>query len=378
MLKKIVLTGGPCAGKTTALNYLYEKLSDYGYSVVVVPEIPTFIMNAGLNPRKATPNFDYSAFQRLMLETQVLFEDRIFAEASRIKGGEKQVMIFDRGCMDYRAYVSPEEFTATLSKNGWNIVDLRDRRYDAVIHLVTAADGQQGFYNLNNPARQETPEEAVKSDIRTRDAWVGHPHLRIIDNSTDFEGKMKRLLNVVRGILGIPVALEIERKFVINSPLHLGKIPSHCQAVEIEQAYLDSNASQHVRIRSRSQKGEGVAYYETVKINTGVMGSRIETERQISKEAYTDKMKYRDKDTDVIRKTRVCFLYKNQYFELDFFTEPERLRGLMFLEIELTEENELVEIPEWIGKVEEVTDNPKYHNSFLAMRPDSWRPQLLI
>ena len=372
MLKKIVLTGGPCAGKTTALNYLSEKLSDYGYSVIVVPEIPTFVINSGLHPPKT--NSAYFAFQKLMLEAQVLFEDKVFIPAAQIKGGENQVIIFDRGCLDYRAYTSEEEFARILRDNIWNVVDLRDKRYDAVIHLVTAADGQPGFYNYNNSARRETPEGAVKADLRTRKAWLGHPHLRVIDNSTDFEGKMKRLLNIVRGILGIPTALEIERKFIINSPLHLGNIPCPCQTVEIEQAYIGSDVTDLVRIRCRSQKGQGAVYYETKKLNIGSDVTRVETEKQITKEMYDEKMKYRDQDTDVIRKTRTCFLYNNQYFELDFFVEPERLQGLMLLEIELTEENEVVAIPEWLGDVEDVTSDRRYKNSFLARKPDSLRP----
>jgi CYTH domain-containing protein/predicted ATPase len=375
MLKKIVLTGGPCAGKTTALNYLYEKLSDYGYSVIIVPEIPTFVINSGLHPPKT--DLDYFAFQKLMLEAQVLLEDKVFVPAAKIKGGEKQVIIFDRGCMDYRAYMSQKEFEKVLQENRWGIVDLRDKRYDAVIHLVTAADGQSAFYNYNNSARRETPEEAVKADARTRAAWLGHPHLRVIDNSTDFEGKMRRLLNIIRGILGIPVALEMEKKFIINSPLHLGNIPCPCQVIEIEQAYIGSDITNLVRIRCRSQKDQGAVYYETKKLNTGSDVTRVETERQITKEMYDEKMKYRDPDTDVIRKTRICFLYKNQYFELDFFMEPERLRGLMLLEIELTNENESVEIPKWLGEVEDVTLNLKYKNDILARKPNTLLPRPL-
>lgn len=376
MPKKIVLTGGPCAGKTTALNYLYEKLSDYGFSVIIVPETATFMINAGLDPRKAVPGkpFDHFAFQKLLLEAQVALEDKIFIPAAEIKGGDKQVIIFDRGCMDCRAYMAKEEFEQVLKDNLWSVVDLRDKRYDAVIHLVTAANGKMEYYNYSNTARLEKPNEAMESDLRIQNAWLGHPHLRVIDNSTDFREKMKRVLNAVRRILGIPMALEIERKFVVHSLLCLDKIPCPYQEIEIEQVYLDCTKTDSVRIRCRSQKGQGAVHYQTKKINLGSGSTRIETEEQITYETYYDKIRYCDLDMDKICKTRICFLHNNQYFELDVFNEPERLQGLMLLEIELTEENESVEIPKWLGEVEDVTLSIKYRNEILAKKPETLRP----
>ena len=42
--KEIVLTGGPCSGKTTAHAYLREKLMDFGWRVFFVPESATMII----------------------------------------------------------------------------------------------------------------------------------------------------------------------------------------------------------------------------------------------------------------------------------------------------------------------------------------------
>lgn len=57
------------------------------------------------------------------------------------------------------------------------------QRYDAVVHMVTAADGAKSFYTLeNNGTRTETVEQAIEMDRRTLDCWIGHEHLYIIDN----------------------------------------------------------------------------------------------------------------------------------------------------------------------------------------------------
>lgn len=78
-----------------------------------------------------------------------------FCELADITG-EPTVILCDRGVMDGKAYMKPEGWQVLLDENGFNIVNLRDKRYDAVIHLVTAADGADEYYQLeNNTARYE-------------------------------------------------------------------------------------------------------------------------------------------------------------------------------------------------------------------------------
>jgi primase-polymerase (primpol)-like protein len=61
---------------------------------------------------------------------------------------------------------------------------LRYNRYDAVMHMVTAADGAEEFYaNLSNEARYESVEEAVEKDKKLREAYMGHKRWVMIDNN---------------------------------------------------------------------------------------------------------------------------------------------------------------------------------------------------
>ena len=89
--------------------------------------------------------------------------------------GQPVVILIDRGLMDGAAYVSKENWQALMDDMGSNTVMLRDARYDAVIHMVTAADGAEQFYaNLNNQARYESAEEAREKDLKIREAYLGH------------------------------------------------------------------------------------------------------------------------------------------------------------------------------------------------------------
>ena len=54
---------------------------------------------------------------------------------------EPSIVLMDRGLMDSLGYVGQEVWERILDKTGWSNIELRDNRYDAVIHLVTAADG---------------------------------------------------------------------------------------------------------------------------------------------------------------------------------------------------------------------------------------------
>lgn len=89
--------------------------------------------------------------------------------------------------MDGSAYVSQDQWQAVLDEMGWNPINLRDKRYDAVLHMVTAADGAADFYNKSNEARYEDVNQAINIDRKLQNAYLGHNKHFIIDNkNVDF------------------------------------------------------------------------------------------------------------------------------------------------------------------------------------------------
>lgn len=355
---RIVITGGPCAGKTTAMSWIQNAFTEKGYSVLFVPETATELITGGLAPWTCSSNIDY---QRCQMQLQIE-KEKVFLLGAERMPSDKILIVCDRGLLDNKAYMTEPEFQALTRDMGLSEVEMRDQ-YDAVFHLATAAKGAEEFYTLaNNSARTETPEQARELDDRLIHAWTGHPHLRIIDNATDFDRKMLRLIREISLFIGEPEPLEIERKFLIRYPdiKKLEKMPN-CKKIEIMQTYLRSVGEEEVRLRQRGT-GNNFIYYKTVKRKISGM-KRVEIQERLSKERYLELMMLADPDYRPIRKTRYCLTYENQSFDIDIYPF---WKDQATAEIELASEDQPVVLPEFLEIIREVTDDESYKNRSLA------------
>ena len=275
---------------------------------------------------------------------------------------QKTIIVCDRGALDNKAYMTDEEFNALLKEVNTSEVELRDN-YGAVFHLVTAAKGAVEFYTTaNNSARTETPEQAIDMDDKTIAAWTGHPHLRIIDNSTDFDEKIRRLIVEITSYLGEPEPFEIERKFLIEYPdVEWLKSLPNCQQVEIIQTYLRSDTDDEIRVRQRGLNGN-FTYTKTIKRKVSDI-KRVEIEKRLTKDEYLSLLMQADTTRHQIRKTRYCVSYDNCYLELDVYPF---WNDKAILEIELAHEDDPISIPDNIKIIKEVTNDDSYKNASLA------------
>ncbi|MBQ7761652.1 MAG: AAA family ATPase [Clostridia bacterium] len=357
-ISKIVITGGPCAGKSTAMSWIQNAFTQLGYTVLFVPETATELITGGVAPWTCGTNLDYQKCQlRLQIE-----KERVFEQACGTMRAEKALIVCDRGTLDNKAYMTEDEFSQAISDINSTEVELRDS-YDAVFHLTSAAKGAVEFYTTaNNSARTETVEEASLLDDKLISAWTGHPHLRVIDNSTTFDNKMKRLIKEISTFLGEPEPFEIERKYLIEYP-DISWLESNpaCQRIEIIQTYLKSTTGDEVRVRQRGINGSYI-YFQTIKKRVSDL-KRVEIERRLSQSEYLRLLMDADTTKRQIRKTRYCLTYENQYFEIDvypFWTDKA------IVEIELSDENTTITFPEQIKIIKEVTDDEAYKNASLA------------
>ncbi|HSN26394.1 MAG TPA: ATP-binding protein [Kofleriaceae bacterium] len=180
--KRIVLTGGPGAGKTAVLELVRKSLCEH---VRVLPESAGILFTGGF-PRGTTPGLRRAA-QRAIYYVQ--------RELETIDG-EAAIELCDRGTVDSLAYwPGPEDFFAGL---GTSLTE-QYARYHAVIHLRTPPPGNG--YNQLNPLRIETPAEASAIDERIARAWAEHPQLYTVPASADFMAKATRALEIIHSEL---------------------------------------------------------------------------------------------------------------------------------------------------------------------------------
>lgn len=358
---RLVITGGPCGGKSSAMKFLTEKLSALGYLPFVVPEAPTILINSGMTPVGGL--VPLRAFQESVLELIMTLEDAVVRSAQDC-AHPKPIILCDRGLMDASAYMPREMFLEITALRGLDIASLRDARYHAVFHLRSAAVGAEEHYTTaNNSARFETIDEARAVDERTLLAWIGHPSVAVIGNvGAGFDAKLETLWRHVLRSLGEPEPYETERRFLV-APTVLTDASVPHERIEIEQLFIASHGLDMIRRVRERRQGSAAAYFETSKsfVRPGVAR---EIEHAISQENYERLRQEQLQGSIVLKKTRHCFVYRDQYFELDEFLAPHE--GLFILEIELNHEDDPVELPPFLNIIEEITGRKEFSNYALA------------
>jgi CYTH domain-containing protein/predicted ATPase len=187
-LPKVVLTGPPCSGKSTALDAIRR---DFGKHVHCVPEVATILIGQlGFVP---DPNHasNYAAFQQALARVQLDFEALAVRQA--IADG-KRVVVLDRGLRDAGAYMA----------GGWQearkLIPLpaaENALYERVLVLGLPPREIYDQHRHNYTARRESYDQAAALEQAIRDAWSGHRHLSIIDGNSMAE-KEAAVIDIIR------------------------------------------------------------------------------------------------------------------------------------------------------------------------------------
>lgn len=374
---EIVLTGGPCGGKSTALANLKSMFEGQGYKVLVSSEVASDIIGSGAHPRQV-PSY---SFQRVMVQSMLAKEEnmRLLAYEYFQKGNEKPVIIFyDRGIPDNSAYCDPKTWETILTELGLTSENL-NHRYDGVIDIVTTARGANEVYDMqksNNEARYETAEEACLAEDKIQQAYAGCNNFISVINTKSVceEGKWKEVLiswqeklnniiNAARAIVGLGPVLSINKRMIVRKPENIEDFAKKykCVVQEIEQRYLaNGNTNKEHRIRKIGRPGDW-AYYETEKeINPDKHISTIQ--RVIDKETYNRLAKLKgDSTCGVIKKKRYSFVFNGGLqYNLDVFEdEYPGYKGKAVLGLKGQEKDKKVPvdlIPEELRKGTKVDD----------------------
>ncbi|MCX6736478.1 MAG: ATP-binding protein [Candidatus Parcubacteria bacterium] len=197
MMQKIVLTGGPQAGKTTILRALSMEYSD---KIVFVPEIASLLLSNGFpEPGKDIIwNETWQAiFQNAILSLQINMEEAYVLLA---KQKNISLIICDRGVLDGAAYTpgGVKEFCDLYGLHSQNELE----KYNAIIHLESMATTRPSFYGKDgNDVRFEDVERAQDLEYRTRAVWENHPQYHFIAGCDNIVEKIDQVLTLVESIL---------------------------------------------------------------------------------------------------------------------------------------------------------------------------------
>lgn len=173
---RVVLTGGPGAGKTTAADLFRREI---GEQVVIVPEAATILFQGGF-PRSVEPHAS-RVTQTAIFEVQRHLEE---VQAALYPG---RTLLCDRGTIDGAAYW-PDGEKQYFEAIGTTL-DVELQRYDAVIFLETAAVGGIAIEG-GNPIRNESLEQAVELDQRLHSLWDRHPRFIHVPHHSSFFKKI--------------------------------------------------------------------------------------------------------------------------------------------------------------------------------------------
>jgi predicted ATPase len=179
--RRIVLTGGPGAGKTAVLELIQHAFCRH---VRILDEAAGIVFGGGF-PREISAASRRAA-QRAIFHVQ--HELEAVAEADGAA-----TVICDRGTVDGIAYwPGPGDLCAEVGST----VERELARYDVVIHLRTPA--ANNGYDHTNPLRVETAAEAVAIDARIEEAWAAHPKRIIVPAAHDFLAKAAQAIDILR------------------------------------------------------------------------------------------------------------------------------------------------------------------------------------
>ena len=185
-MKKIVLTGGPSGGKTTALSILKET---FGNRIALVQEAATLVYSGGF-PRTDNSPVHIEHAQNIIFYTVHQLEQ--LAERT----SDAAVMVCDRGSIDGAVYwpYGPENFFTAMGTT----LEAELARYDAVLHL--SPPDNPAFYQ-STQVRTENLDQAFEIDRKILHIWEKHPHRVVVGGTEHFLEKAETIKNLVEKLL---------------------------------------------------------------------------------------------------------------------------------------------------------------------------------
>ena len=289
--------------------------------------------------------------------------EQIFIDVAQMQQTHT-ILLIDRGVMDGQAYVNEDVWQAILDETGWSTIQLRDKRYEAVVHMMTAAEGAEEFYAIEK--ERESIEQARTIDKRLIEAWVGHPQFNIVKNTKKgFKTKIDYCLKRVLTFIGMPQPTNLTRKYLLaaNKPNIEINVPCGVKKehFQLEETFITTRVGQANILRKVGKNG---AFTYSHEMRYEIKGEKIQKKRQITAREYIEMIVSPDLTKQKMMKTRQCFIYERQYFIVETFLNIEHFPSI--LRVEMTNETKKLKLPPFLKVLREVTNDNAYETWSMA------------
>lgn len=297
---KIVLTGGPRAGKSSII----EEIKDYvskksNVRLYIIPETATEISKNLVKPQNVDVGY---YFQNTVFKRQLFKEDEV-KDVLNYSFGDINIILCDRGIFDNKAYLNDDyEFDLLLECYKKNELELLDE-YDMVLHLVSSSLKENIEYETeSNKERYESKEESKKLDIKTRKAWLGSRNWNIIYPEDNFEVKVNNVKKYIDSA--------IDNYYVDESKYYdieiNDKFNNECKKIDIKEIFLKTNDDSSLVLVKRKYNGYSTYFIENRKYNENKVTKY--NEEKITYEKYI-KYLYKYDIIKEIEKEEMSFMY---------------------------------------------------------------------
>ena len=229
---KIVLTGGPCGGKTKSIQFLSQKLTELDYSVRIVDETATELLQLGYMPNKNISIFD---FQNLLFKIQFLKE--------YVSEGKSEIILCDRGIFDGMVYIDTDGFQKILELNRLDREKLFST-YDGVLYFRSIAYEYPDEFSKRRV--YESPQVGINRDERFFRIWKEKIIPCNYNNVDGFRNKQELIYVALKN------QLEFLRKIkTINLSDYYGDEHFRYICNGIDDILTKNNISKDIKIRTR-------------------------------------------------------------------------------------------------------------------------------
>jgi hypothetical protein len=342
---RLGISGGPNAGKTLLIGYLYNIFTNLGYKVLIIPEAATFWMQAGI-PQGSV------FFQEIIFKYMLLLEDSAveFAKTSN----ESVIILCDRTILDGMAYFDKNDYEKILSNYGLS-VKKATKRYDGVLYLETAAKGAAGFFGKKtNDDRYEDVKGAIETCKKTLKALSYMPKSKfrkVRNDGGTFISKLFSAYQSACDLMNLPIPTSNSKKFLLNDffiesldGIDYTKVIVTCDFLPFKEGAMKPG-----RLRTK-EHGEDIRYFFTQERRVDE-NEFFQIEKDIPRSKYLDMLLQKDHSTKTVKKTRISFESNGNLFEIDYFDQPFKYNGKEHnatLRVVSTKKNGTIKIPAFL------------------------------